>query len=98
MKTTKIAKIATATWAESVTERLLDLATMVIAYLYWKVCDFDDRATLEKIENGTRVDSAVPRPLRNGAIGSGTALPPSMPPSISGAADASQSEPHEGRG
>ncbi len=42
-------KPAAATWVESATERLLDHATMAIAYLYWKVCDHDDRATLERI-------------------------------------------------
>lgn len=42
-------KLAAATWAESATERVLDLATIAIAYLYWKVCDLDDRATLERI-------------------------------------------------
>lgn len=30
-------------------ERLMDLLTLAIAYLYWKVCDLDDRAMVEKI-------------------------------------------------
>ncbi|MFT6830530.1 MAG: hypothetical protein ACJAZN_000684 [Planctomycetota bacterium] len=35
----------TATWTETATERLLDVATMAIAYLYWQICEIDGTGT-----------------------------------------------------
>ena len=64
----KIEQATTATWAQMGTERVLDLVTMVIAYLYWKICDADDRATLEG--------------LRVSANGSTQSCPRSLPQAV----------------
>ncbi|QDV09625.1 hypothetical protein Poly30_51830 [Planctomycetes bacterium Poly30] len=60
MNTTKRAPAA---WAEQATERLLDLATMAIAVLYWQICDSDDRAAMERAR--TTEGSPAPQPNRS---------------------------------
>mgnify|MGYP007025708411 CR=1 FL=1 len=65
MNTTKRAPAA---WAEHATERLLDLATMAIAVLYWQICDSDDRAALERVQVSNGADLQPNRSRHSASI------------------------------
>lgn len=38
-----------ATWTDGVIERLFDVATVAIAFLYWKIVESEDQASLERV-------------------------------------------------